>query len=190
MHHLGVFMGSRFIGATQFNQRGHWEDVAFVELHKRIVGGWKRPCVDFGPMRKTYTKLIRSREKQHALWGFKDPRFVYVFPHFLRVVRAEVKVISVHRSLKASAQSMVKRRSPKKGSSINVNPKQAAAIARCYRDAHWLAMHYCWRGSKIRVQYEALVADPVAEVKRIAAFVGVIPDQRAIDFISPKLKHF
>jgi hypothetical protein len=188
LHHLGVFMGHRFIGPTPFNERGHFEDVAFVALHKRIVGGWKRPCVDFEPVRKAYVKLIRSREKQHKLWGFKDPRTVYAFPYFLRSVRAQVKVINVHRSLAASARSMAHRK--KKGSTINVNYKQALGIARQYRDARWVAMHYCFDGPRLRVQYEELVHDPAGQVKRIAGFLGVIPDQRAINFVSPGLKHF
>jgi hypothetical protein len=190
LHHLGVFMGSRFIGATQYNERGHWEDVAFVALHKRIVGGWKRPCVDFEPVKPAYAKLIRSREKQHELWGFKDPRAVYVFPFFLRMVRAEVKVVNVYRELEASANSMTHRKNPKKGSSLNVTYKQALGIARQYRDAHWLAMHYCWQGPSLAVQYEALVHDPADQVKRIAGFVGVNWSQKAIDFVSPRLKHF
>lgn len=190
LHHLGVFMGHRFIGATKYNELGHWEDVAFVALHKRIVGGWKRPCVDFEPVRKAYIKLIRSRERKYELWGFKDPRAVYVFPYFLRSVRSEVKVINVHRDLEASAKSMARRKNPAKGATINVNQKQAMGIARQYRDARWLAMHYCFRGPRLKVQYEELVHDSAGQVKRIAEFLGVIPDQRAINFVSPGLKHF
>lgn len=188
LHYLGVFMGSRFIGPTPYNERGHFEDVAFVALHKRVVGGWKRPCPDFEPVRDSYIKLIRSREKQYELWGLKDPRLLYVFPYFLRSVKAEVRVVNVYRNLEASANSMANRH--KKGSSLNVTYKQALSIARQYRDAHWIAMHYCFDGPRLDVQYEELVHDPAGQVKRIAEFVGVNWSQKAIDFVSPGLKHF
>lgn len=187
LHHLGVFMGHKLIGATPFNPRGHWEDVEFVELHKKIVGGWKRPCVDFEPVRKRYTALIRKREAEHKLWGFKDPRACYVFPYFLRCVKAEVKVIAVNRSMRSSAQSMVKRR--KAGSSVNVTPGQAQGITRQYRDARWLGLQV-YSGPILRVQFEELTKYPQAQVERIARFVGVNWTQKAVDFINPKLRHF
>jgi hypothetical protein len=187
LHHLGVFMGHRLIGPTPFNPRGHWEDVEFVELHKKIVGGWKRPCVDFVPTRKQYMALIRRREAEHKLWGFKDPRACYVFPHFLRCVKAKVKVVAVNRGMTASAKSMVKRR--KAGSSINVTARQARAITRQYRDARWLSLQV-YDGPILRVQFEELTKYPQAQVERLAKFIGVNWTQKAVDFINPKLRHF
>lgn len=187
LHHLGVFMGHHLIGPTPFNPRGHWEDVEFVELHKKIVGGWKRPCVDFEPVRKRYTALIRKREREHKLWGFKDPRACYVFPHFLRCAKVKVKVVAVNRNLEASAKSMVKRRKP--GSSINVSPRRAMIIARQYRDARWLALRF-YKSHVLRVQFEELTEYPQTQVERLAKFIGVNWTQKAVDFINPKLRHF
>ena len=184
---LGVFMGHRFVGKTPFNKKGHWEDVAFLTLHKRIVGGWKRPCVDFQPVRKAYVRLIRSRERNFPLWGFKDPRFVFVFPHFLTVAESRILAISVYRDLGASVESMVDRHKP--GSSVNVGKMDAVRIARRYRDAHWAALRG-FRGPSIAVQYEDLVKQPAKHVSRIAKFVGLPVATGAIEFIEPGLRHF
>jgi hypothetical protein len=182
-------MGYEFIGPTKYNRRGHFEDVEFVTLHKKIVGDWRKPCVDFAPIESKYRALINERAKKHPLWGFKDPRFCYVFPHFLRLVdRRDIKVISIRRDLKSSAKSMAYRKG-KKGSSINVNYKQARAIARRYRDAHKLALR-SWNGPLLIVKYETLIAKPQETVSEIASFSGVDITQRAVDFISPGLKHF
>jgi hypothetical protein len=187
LKHLGVFMGHRYVGATPFNKKGHFEDVAFLTMHKKIVGNWKRPCVDFEPYRKGYTKLIRSRERQFPLWGFKDPRFCYVFPYFQRVTNSRLKVISIHRSLEASINSLVKRRKPR--SKVNVSRPEAAKIARHYRDAQWLALRL-YRGTALTVQYEVLVKSPGPQVQRIANFVGRNITAGAVQFIDKKLRHF
>lgn len=182
---LGVFMGHKFVGKTQYNQRGHYEDVEFLKLHKRIIGNWKRPCVDFEPFRKKYTLLVRQRERNHPLWGFKDPRFCYVFPYFQRITKARLVVIALHRNIQATKQSLMARRGR---SAINVTSPQAGKIARFYRDAQWLALR-CYEGAVLAVQYETLIKRPGTEVTRIAEFVGVPVNESAIQFIDKSLKH-
>jgi hypothetical protein len=178
-------MGHKFVGKTKYNQRGHYEDTEFLKLHKRIIGNWKRPCVDFEPIRKAYIKLVRQREKNHPLWGFKDPRFCYVFPYFLRVAKADLRVISLHRDLEATKQSLIARRGKP---AINTTKPRAAKIARFYRDAQWLALR-CYSGAVLSVQYETLIKSPGKEVARIAKFVGVPVNESAIGFIDKSLKH-
>lgn len=183
---LGVFMGHKFVGKTEFNQRGHYEDVAFLRLHKRIVGNWKRPCVDFEPFREPYTKLVRERERNFPLWGFKDPRFCYVFPYFQQIAQSKLVVISLFRNIGATEKSLMARKGKPR---INVSEPQAAKIARCYRDAQWLARN-TYSGPVLPVLYGRLVECPMDEAARIAKFIGVPVTESAIEFIDSRLKHF
>jgi len=188
LKHLGVFMGHRLVGKSESNPRGHFEDVAFLELHKKIIGGWKRPCVDFEPIRVRYTKLIRSRERVFPLWGFKDPRFCFVFPYFQRITNSKILVISINRNLDAAVASMVARRS-RSNPSIRVTKAQANKIARYYRNAQLLALRL-HTGAILDLHYGRLIKKPTEQVTAIAKFVGLPVTERAINFIEPKLKHF
>lgn len=192
LHHLGVFMGYRLLGAGKYNERGHWEDRTFLEHHKKIVGGvlgWKSPKVNFESCRQAYGQLVRRREAEHELWGFKDPRTIFVFPHFLEVTRCEVRVINVWRDLEASAHSMWKRRGKKATSHVNVDLDEAREIARLYREKQTQVLA-AWKGERLDIRYGRLCQKPGREVKRIAKFAGVPPRRKAIMFINPKLRHF
>ncbi len=188
LHHLGVFMGYRFVGAGKYNKRGHWEDKVFLGHHKRIVGSWKNPKVDFEPHRQVYSRLVRRREEEHELWGFKDPRTIFMFPYFLEVVKVEVRVINVWRNLEASAKSMTARHSTK-SSRINVDMGEARIIAELYRREQMQVLED-WEGAQLNVKYERLCQRPHREVIRIAQFVGLSLTERAVKFIAPKLRHF
>lgn len=66
LHHLGVFMGSRFDEPNKNNPKGFWEDIEFKDLHFKL--GLRSPVVD-----EFYESLVRSREMDCPLWGVKDP---------------------------------------------------------------------------------------------------------------------
>ena len=189
LYHLGVFMGHRFIGPGKYNRKGHWEDKAFLNHHKQIIGDWKRPRVNFEPHKQAYSRLIRRREK-HELWGFKDPRTIFIFPHLLEVIRAEVKIINIWRDLEASAKSMVSRRSKSKtGQHVHVNQEQARVIAELYREKQMQILE-TWEGERLDVRYELLCQRPRREVGRIAKFAGMPVTKAAVRFIEPKLRRF
>lgn len=192
LYHLSVFMGYRLLGAGRYNVRGHWEDRTFLEHHKKIVGGvlrWKKPRVNFEPCRQAYGQLVRRREAEHKLWGFKDPRTIFVFPHFLEVAKCEVRVINIWRDLEASAHSMWKRRGKKATSHVNVDLDEAREIAKRYRRKHMQVLK-AWEGERLDLRYGRLCRIPGREVNRVAAFVGVPPKGKAVRFIDPKLRHF
>jgi len=188
LRHLGVFMGYRLVGASKSNRKGHFEDIAFLNLHKKIVGGWKQPRVNFGPVRRRYRRLIRARERVFSLWGFKDPRFCFVFPYFRQIVRARFLMVSVHRDLEAAAFSMAARKSTS-NPSIRVTMVQAEQIARRYEDAQAIALRL-HKGPVLKVQYEQLVKKPAEQIAAIAKFVGLPVTEKAINFVDPRLKHF
>jgi hypothetical protein len=92
LHRLGVFMGSRLVGANPTNPQGHWEDAEFVELnvlhlHNRI---------EHTEWAVEIEQLADRRRALGRPWGWKDPRtcnllrqYLELFdnPKFIRCVR-------------------------------------------------------------------------------------------------------
>jgi hypothetical protein len=182
-------MGDKLIGKNRDNQKGHYEDVEFVALNKAAVGDWRRPLADFDPVRKAYKQLIEKREKDHKLWGMKDPRLCFTLPHVLPLFKSKARIIYVMRPIKASAQSMVKRGShPKSKEPIKVKNAQAVKIARAYRDAAEIALRL-YDGPVLRMAYDDLIDNPKKQVGLIADFVGLPVNDKALEFVDPALRH-
>jgi hypothetical protein len=92
LHRLGVFMGSRLVGADRTNPHGHWEDAEFVQLNAMRLG--KR--IEHAVWASGIEKLAYTRRALGRPWGWKDPRtcnllrdYLELFdnPKFVRCVR-------------------------------------------------------------------------------------------------------
>lgn len=78
----GLPAGDEMMDAAPSNPDGHFEDWAFVRLHEEILSHAGRQWHDTGGelariptgYRARAADLIRLRDRQHRLWGFKDPR--------------------------------------------------------------------------------------------------------------------
>jgi len=184
LHHLGVHMGDDLLPPSPHNPKGYFEDRKFVELHDQIIGDWKDPQVNFEPYREAYTALVRERERQHELWGIKDPRMCFIFSYFARIARG-CRAISVCRDPRLCAESLFARG----GHTL----EEAAVISWNYWHAKYRQLdNFPCRTEQGRytfVDYEQLLADPEYVVREIAAFVGLEPTQEAIDFVDPTLRH-
>jgi hypothetical protein len=75
-------------GRERDNPDGYYEDVAFVRLHRwmlgehmGVVGGWRNPRRDDAEVRRVchrYQSLVRERYAQSPDWSIKDPRLCLV----------------------------------------------------------------------------------------------------------------
>jgi hypothetical protein len=75
-------------GCERDNPDGYFEDVAFVRLHRwmlgehvGVVGGWTNPRRDDAEVRRLrgrYQALVRERNAQSLDWSIKDPRVCLV----------------------------------------------------------------------------------------------------------------
>jgi len=92
LHHLGVFMGARLVGAHPSNPYGHWEDCDFLGPNAALVDR-KMTTQEW---EKKVLALIESRRKLGIPWGWKDPRTCLLLgryleffdaPKFIRCVR-------------------------------------------------------------------------------------------------------
>jgi len=111
LHESGVNIGSRLIPADWSNKHGHWEDTDFVNLNKEIfkyVGAewYDPPSVQqiLDPdVKYNFDAKIQAliKDKQHGLWGWKDPRTAFTIdlflpyienPHFIYNLREPMEV--------------------------------------------------------------------------------------------------
>jgi hypothetical protein len=187
---LGVHMGSKLLGRSPGNEEGFYEDLSFLALHKQIVGDWRAPNVNFEPYQKSYTRLIRARERQHNLWGLKDPRLCFAFPHFVRALQrsTELRVIHPTRDVAKCALSLLRKAEREKQKHTQVDPKQALYLAQLYTDVS-LEVLADWGGPVLDVPYESLVNNPRYWVGQIANFIGVDPIDEAVEVVKPEMRH-
>ncbi len=166
LHHLGVFMGSRFDEPHRNNPKGFWEDLDFKELHKRMFAG------ETG-LHDLYSSLVRTREAECRLWGVKDPLLCLFLNTLVQHLQTDHKLIVCRRPLEEICQSM----SASVGSE---DPETFRRLAELYiAMMEWSLKHYT--GPVLEVHKE----EPMIQIlEPIAEFVGVPVTQAAVDFLS------
>jgi hypothetical protein len=111
-----VDMGSRLIGPTKGNTKGHFENIDFVEFHARVLvsygldsRGWNAPkIVDVPNVFMEMASLLVQENSRTNPWGFKDPR-VCLFLDFWRQALPSAKFLCVFRSPWEVLSSLIRR---------------------------------------------------------------------------------
>ena len=197
---LGVDLGDRFLPANEENATGFWEDVEVVSLNDRILAAlgasWESVAeLDVG--RLSPAEASRFEEEARAiigsrftgqLWGFKDPRTARLLPFWqsvLEQLHITPAYVIVTRHPSCVARSLVGR-----------------GISRPHACLLWLqhnhsAVAATAGASRVFVDYDRLLASPVAELRRVGRALG-LPLTTAVerdlcdyerDFIDPSLRH-
>jgi hypothetical protein len=110
-------------GREQDNPDGYFEDVAFVRLHRwmlgehvRGLGGWTNPRRDDAEIRRVrrrYQSLIRGRCDHSPDWSIKDPRLCLVGDVFLDCLEGlgiDVRIVTTGRPESQVVASLMRRR--------------------------------------------------------------------------------
>jgi len=184
LHHLGIFMGERLMGSQKGNPKGHFEDLEFWTLHEQIIGDWKDPKPNFEPYRQAYRALVEKREREHQVWGIKDPRLCFTFPLLAEYVTG-ARPILVIRDVGAIIRSLVQRRG---ALDDDMTFEKARKITLHYLDTRAKTMA-SFRGPALYLEYDTLVEQPEQTVGLIARFCDVPVTQAAVDFVDPNLRH-
>ena len=124
---VGVNIGEKLVGPEYGNIRGHFEDIEFVELHKRILQSQHIDDLGSNVETKEITvkkqqlkiakKLIKNRqeenEKANKVWGWKDPRTT-LFLNFWLQLLPDAKFVFVYRSPWEVVDSLYRRNTDEK----------------------------------------------------------------------------
>ena len=114
----GLFIGDDLLGSMPSNPYGHFEDREVVQIHDRILAAngtsWKlaEPLLPMIPDDEwlSMTDFVHRRRRDHAMWGFKDPR-VCVFLGVWKHVLPGAKTLLVYRSPIDTTYSLHRRHS-------------------------------------------------------------------------------
>lgn len=118
LHRAGLFLGYDMLGAAFSNPRGHFEDTEIWSLHEEILADNGRTWLLGEPFLPIITEhhwrrmqqIIRRRNADHSLWGFKDPRvcpFMMIWKHLL----PNAKALLVYRNFSDATYSLDRRQS-------------------------------------------------------------------------------
>lgn len=118
LQRAGLFLGYKLLGAHRSNPYGHFEDREILDLHKRILednGQTWQVSRSFSPViteahRRSMRRAIERRNREHELWGFKDPR-VCLFMTAWKQMLPGAKVLVVYRHFRDVTYSLGKRHS-------------------------------------------------------------------------------
>ena len=95
LHSAGLFVGERLLAADPTNPLGHFEDLDFLDYHRRLLrdqglsdDGFvseppHEPSLEF---RRQADSLVESRRALLRPWGWKDPRTVLFLPFWHEVI--------------------------------------------------------------------------------------------------------
>lgn len=179
----GVHVGTRLIGASRGNDRGHWEDLDFYELHARIleangVGNEGFSCtadlIVPPPLRDQAAAVIAAKAVATP-WGWKDPRTT-LFLDFWQSLLPEAVFVFVFRSPWEVADSLFRR-----GDEIFV--RHPAFAIRVWHHYNRRILDFCAAHSSRCLVKEVtqIVADPAAVFAEVRERLGVpvgAPPQR------------
>ena len=117
LHESGVDMGSQLLGAASTNKNGHYEDMEFLDLHKKDLANKGYDVtgliVDDKPFTLSERSIAEAREiirrrSDNQLWGWKEPRTTLYLNHWKQLIPG-LKVIAVYREPEAVVNSLYKR---------------------------------------------------------------------------------
>jgi hypothetical protein len=171
----GVHLGDDLMPAAASNPRGHFEDLEFYELHRRILvanglskeGFTCREPIDVPDrLRAEAAELIRRRRAAGRVWGWKDPRTV-LFLDFWAALVPEARWLFVVRPPEDVVDSLFRR-----GDMAFVfHPRQAVDLWVAYnrRILEFVRRH---PSRALVVDLGRVVADPAGVVTAVADLLG------------------
>lgn len=189
---LGVELGNSFIHTQEDNPKGYWEDADInalnIEALKELGLDWNslRPLKEsdfssaaFDSLEPRALDVLRGKMADVPVFGFKDPRTTRLLPFWKRVfddLNLEVGYIIASRNPLSVAKSLATRNGFPHGITY----------------ALWLvhqteAMINTEKTSRIVVDYDLFLDNPLSELKRIGEFFSV---GEGVAMDSPKVKEF
>lgn len=196
---LGVSLGNELLAPTPDNPKGYFEDVRVFDLNERLLAAfglrwsdlpligleqWASSRVE--ALREEARALLEGRMAQFPLWGFKDPRTVRLLP-FWHGLFEEMGLMPRYLVCKRNPLSTAKSLEQRDGMAL----EWALWLRLVYLVPYMALIREC---PHVVVDYDRLLADPHAQLARIASVLRLTPDREAMavytdEFLSKGLRH-
>lgn len=130
------------IGQSDWNIRGHFEDKNFVQFHEDIIKskrknsyGWKiypKDSLFFSPSKlQQAQKLIKLRNDNYTLWGWKDPRTSLFLEQWKQII-PNLKSLLIWRPAREVIDSLLYRSKHSQQELMKINLTGAIRLWSCY----------------------------------------------------------
>jgi O-antigen biosynthesis protein len=187
----GVNVGTRLIGASRGNDRGHWEDLDFYEFHARVleangVGSEGFSCaadlIVPPPLRDEAVAVVAAKAAAATPWGWKDPRTT-LFLEFWQSLLPEAVFVFVFRSPWEVADSLFRR-----GDELFV--RHPAFAVRVWHHYNRRILDFCTAHAPrcLVTEVTQMVADPAAVFAEVRERLGVPVGEPPQRFEEPLLR--
>ena len=173
----GIHLGDELMAAGSGNPRGHFEDLAFYQLHQRILAANGLSLEGFTchetivvppAARAEATELIGRRRANARPWGWKDPRTVLMLDFWAELL-PEACWLFVVRPPENVVDSLFRRGD----TAFIVNPRHAIDVWVAY-NRRILEFVHRNRNRAAVVDLEEVVADPAGLVATVANLLGTV----------------
>ena len=197
---FGVALGETLSQAIAgVNDKGFWEDIDIVLLNEEILNSLQSTWHDVSEIKHIdFTRLIhgvyfqravdliRTKTRETALFGFKDPRLAKLLPFWKAVLQRcdiEINYLVVFRNPHSVTRSLVKR--------------DGFAPIKCY--LLWLSsmtsiLSEIGQQTHLLVNYDQLMDVPDHELQRISRHfhLNIVPEEAErykTEFLTDELRH-
>jgi hypothetical protein len=117
LHACGLDLGSELLGKGVGNERGHFEDMDFLNLHEKCLKANGIGCgglLKTGPLQLSDELLeemraLVARKCQRAQWGWKEPRTCLFVDEYFKLL-PQARHLVVYRHYELVIDSLVRRR--------------------------------------------------------------------------------
>jgi hypothetical protein len=187
----GVNVGTRLIGASRGNDRGHWEDLDFYEFHARVleangVGSEGFSCaadlIVPPPLRDEAVAVVAAKAAAATPWGWKDPRTT-LFLDFWQSLLPEAVFVFVFRSPWEVADSLFRR-------GDELFARHPAFAVRVWHHYNRRILDFCTAHAPrcLVTEVTQMVADPAAVFAEVRDRLGVPVGEPPQRFEEPLLR--
>ena len=116
LHDCGLDVGDNLYGASEYNKKGYYEDVSFLNLHKRILAdsgldeGGHEKVFDFvlnKDQEEAIESIIKSKKNKNQ-WGWKEPRTSLLIEYYKKILPNAVFLV-VYRDYEEVVSSLIRR---------------------------------------------------------------------------------
>jgi len=175
LHAAGLDMGSRLMPAARGNERGHFENLDFVDFHMRELrltgyddAGWAaQHSIALSDEAAEEARNIIENNARISAWGWKDPRTT-LFLDFWSSVVPQATYLFVYREPSEVIDSLYRRGDE----SIQLSPELAA---RAYIAHNGIMLRHAreHRGRSILANVSAIARDPQKFLVRLSEKLGI-----------------